>query len=385
MGAVMDDSTPSVASGGHEVSPAWQRLLRAHADGEGWLPFDGFMAQALYAPGMGYYSRGLPVLGQSARDGSDFVTAPELSPAFAMTLAHQVAQWLQATGVQRVVEFGAGSGALAEGLLDALDQLDAGLASGKLQRYEVVEVSASMRQQQQRRLAKWGQAVQWLDAWPASLEAVVLGNEVLDAMPVKLLQRVDGVWHELGVSCRGAALAWQTRPTELRPPVPVVGTHDYRTELPLQAVAWTRELAQRLQRGVALLVDYGFAQAEFYHPQRHGGTVMCHRAHQADDNPLSDVGSKDITAHVDFTAVALAAQEAGQEVVGYTSQGRFLLNCGLLDVTQTLPLAQRGRALALVHEHEMGELFKVLAFAPAAHQLVWQSMGFAQGDRSHTL
>jgi SAM-dependent MidA family methyltransferase len=339
----------------------------------------------LYAPGMGYYSRGLEILGTSPADGSDFVTAPEVSPAFAMALAQQVAQWLKVTGVRRVVEFGAGSGALAEGLLQALDQLGVGLSSGHLLGYDVIEVSAFMRQRQQRRLAAWGEAVQWLDSWPTALHAVVVANEVLDAMPVKLLQREQGNWHELGVQCSDAGLRWQTRPTALQPPVPIPGTHDYRAELPQQGLAWTRELAQRLQSGAALLLDYGFTQAEFYHPQRYGGTLMCHRAHRTDDNPLLDVGSKDITTHVDFTAVALAAQEAGQEVLGYTSQGRFLLNCGLMDMVQTLPLAQRSRALTLVHEHEMGELFKVLAFAPPEAQLVWHSMGFGNGDRSHTL
>lgn len=381
----MNEPTPSVATTAYALPPPWQARLAAYADGKGWMPFDVFMEQALYAPGMGYYSRGLEILGTSPADGSDFVTAPEVSPAFAMALAQQVAQWLKVTGVRRVVEFGAGSGALAEGLLQALDQLGVGLSSGHLLGYDVIEVSAFMRQRQQRRLAAWGEAVQWLDSWPTALHAVVVANEVLDAMPVQLLQREQGSWYELGVHCSAAGLRWQTRPTTLQPPVPIPGTHDYRAELPQQGLAWTRELARRLQSGAALLLDYGFTQAEFYHPQRHGGTLMCHRAHRTDDNPLLDVGSKDITAHVDFTAVALAAQEAGQEVLGYTSQGRFLLNCGLMDMVQTLPLAQRSRALTLVHEHEMGELFKVLAFAPPEAQLVWHSMGFGNGDRSHTL
>jgi len=154
------------------------------------------------------------------------------------------------------------------------------------------------------------------------------------------------------------------------------------TELHAQACAFAATLAERLERGAALLIDYGFPAAEYYHPQRTGGTLMCHRAHRADADPLADVGDKDITAHVDFTAVALAAQDAGADVLGYTSQARFLLNCGILDLLADAGARERANAQKLLTEHEMGELFKVLAFGRGIDV---PPLGFAAGDRAHTL
>jgi len=225
--------------------------------------------------------------------------------------------------------------------------------------------------------------VRWVSELPQRIEGVVVGNEVLDAMPVKLLHRVKGVWHERGVvRAAGGALAWEDRPTDLRPPVDIGGPHDYLTEIHPQARAWVATLAERLARGAAFLIDYGFPESEYYHPQRHMGTVMCHQAHRSDDNPLVAVGDKDITAHVDFTGIALAAQDAGLAVLGYTSQARFLLNCGLGSRMDAAPLAERALAARLVHEHEMGEFFKVLGLAAGEP---WEPVGFSHGDRSHTL
>jgi SAM-dependent MidA family methyltransferase len=211
---------------------------------------------------------------------------------------------------------------------------------------------------------------------------------VLDAMPVQLLARVGGVWHERGVVLHAGQLTWADRPTELRPPLAVDGPHDYLTEMHAQAEGFVRTLADRLSAGAIFLIDYGFPEHEYYHPQRSTGTVMCHRAHEADANPLVQVGLKDITAHVNFTGIALAGQEAGLQVLGYTSQGRFLLNCGLLDGMADAPLPERVMLQKLIHEHEMGELFKVIAFAvdtPQQPYSGWQALGFAAGDRSHTL
>ena len=353
----------------------------------GWLPFDRFMALALYAPGLGYYANDTVKLGVMPQDGSDFVTAPELSPWFGRTLGHQVGQALQATGTQQVWEFGAGSGALAE---QVLTQLRAdGVA---LERYTIVELSSTLRERQQARLSAWGDGVQWVSELPRQLEAVLIGNEVLDAMPVQLLHRKQGVWHERGVVCTPAtaaqpqgALAWQDRITPLKPPMEPEGEHDYLTEIHPQAEAFMRTLAERWHRGAAFWVDYGFGENEYYHPQRHMGTLMCHRLHQSDDNPLLDLGLKDITAHVNFTGVALAAQEAGLQVMGYTSQGRFLINAGLLDLATPATVGERANVAKLVNEHEMGELFKVLALAPTASAEGWLPSGFVQGDRTHTL
>ena len=356
---------------------------RLMAEG-GWLPFDRFMHEVLYTPGWGYYANPSAKLGLMPQDGSDFVTAPELSPWFGRALGRQVAQALTATGTDQVWEFGAGSGALAEQVLTELTAH--GIAPT---RYTIVDVSGSLRQRQQARLAAFGEQVQWADRLPDTLEGVVLGNEVLDAMPVQLLCRQQGRWHERGVTLADASdvrsWVWADRLTELRPPVEIAGDHDYLTEIHPQAESFIRTLADRWTRGAAFFIDYGFPEAEYYHPQRAMGTLMCHRLHRADANPLVELGEKDITAHVNFTGVALAAQETGLQVMGYTSQGRFLLNAGLLDIAAHAPLSEKAHLTRLVHEHEMGELFKVLALAPAASAQGWLPMGFVRGDRTHTL
>ncbi|MDP3520821.1 MAG: SAM-dependent methyltransferase [Hydrogenophaga sp.] len=347
----------------------------------GWLPFDRFMALALYAPEGGYYAGGLPKFGAMPASGSDFVTAPELSPLFGRALAVQVAQALVATGTVDVWEFGAGTGALARQVLDALtaDERFEGV------RYHIVELSGSLRERQRAALAAHAGRVVWENAWPERLEGVVLGNEVLDAMPVLLLHRLAGEWFERGVVAEGDGFAWADRPTHLRPPVEPDGPQDYLSEIHPQAEAFVKSLSERLVRGAAFFIDYGFPEAEYYHPQRHMGTLMCHQGHRADGNPLVDAGAKDITAHVNFTGIALAAQNAGQQVLGYTSQARFLINCGLVDLASAASVAERAQAMKLVHEHEMGELFKVLAFAPGFSADGWEPLGFAQGDRIHTL
>ena len=361
--------------------PLQAALQRALAESSGWLPFDRFMALALYAPEGGYYAGGLPKFGAMPASGSDFVTAPELSPLFGRALAVQVAQALLATDTLDVWEFGAGTGALARQVLDALT------ADERFEsvRYHIVELSGSLRERQRETLQAHAGRVTWADAWPARLDGVVLGNEVLDAVPVQLLHRVGGVWFERGVVAEGDAWAWADRPTTLRPPVEPEGPHDYLTEIHPQAEAFVKSLAGRLARGAAFFIDYGFPESEYYHPQRHMGTLMCHQGHRADANPLVDVGVKDITAHVNFTGIALAAQNVGQQVLGYATQARFLINCGLVDLASAASVAERAQAMKLLHEHEMGELFKVLAFAPEASAGGWEPLGFAHGDRTHTL
>jgi len=371
------------------TSALLQHLREAIGAAGGWLPFDRFMAMALYQPGLGYYANSSPKFGLLpggvAGQGSDFVTAPELSPLFGATLARQVAQALAATGTDEVWEFGAGTGALALQLIDALDAM--GQAP---RRYTIVDLSGSLRRRQQATLARHAGRVVWVDQLPDAFVGVVVGNEVLDAMPVQLLRRAggqsDGVWHERGVAMdAGGALAWADRPTALRPPVEIDGPHDYLTEIHPQAEAFVRTLAERLRRGAAFFIDYGFPEAEYYHPQRHMGTLICHRAHRSDDNPLLDVGLKDITAHVNFTGIALAAQDAGMAVLGYTSQGRFLINCGLLDVARDAGPQANAMLGKLVNEHEMGELFKVIGLAAAGSEAGWDPIGFAAGDRTHRL
>lgn len=378
-------STDTVSEPTSLTSALLARVGQCLREAGGWLPFNRFMALALYEPGLGYYANSAPKFGHlpQGRDGqgSDFVTAPELTPLFGQTLARQVAQVLQATGTGEVWEFGAGSGALAAQLLDALAVL------GQLpRRYTIVDLSGSLRERQRATLAAHAERVRWVDALPEAMHGVVLGNEVLDAMPVQLLARTGGVWHERGVALDATGtLAWADRPTALRPPPAIEGDHDYLTEIHPQAEAFVRTLAERLQRGAAFFLDYGFPEVEYYHPQRHMGTLICHRAHRSDSDPLSDLGQKDITAHVNFTGIALAAQDAGMDVIGYTSQGRFLINCGLLDLARDAGARENAMMQKLVNEHEMGELFKVLALAPAASSAGWSPLGFAAGDRTHRL
>lgn len=358
-----------------------QRVALAIRNAGGWLPFDAFMQLALYAPGLGYYASGNQQLGSWAADGSDFVTAPELSPLFGQVLAQQVAEALQATGTDEVWEFGAGSGALADQVLQAL-----ATAGGALRRYTIVDVSGALQTRQRERLAPFGERVRWASTLPDALHGVVLGNEVLDAMPAKLLARAGQAWHERGVTLAGdgPTLAWADRRTDLRPPLQVEGTHDYVTEIHPQAEAFVRTVAERLARGsgAAFFIDYGFPEAEYYHWQRHMGTLACHHRHRVDDAPLQQLGAKDITVHVNFTGIALAAQDAGLEVLGYTSQGRFLLNLGLAERMAEAGPPERSRAMKLLAEHEMGELFKVIALAAGEG---WPARGFATGDRTHRL
>lgn len=398
------DPRPQAVSVSGEPAQSLEGVMRAGlAQAGGWWPFDQFMAAALYTPGLGYYSGLQAKIGWQPSDGSDFVTAPELSPLFGVALAAQIRQALEATGTSTVVEFGAGTGALADQLLEALGD--------RITRYAIVDLSGTLAARQRERLRRWGSRVEWLQAWPEQIDGVVVANELLDAIPVRLLHWDGSAWWERGVeyggdttSATGAAMdshpdgwRWSDRPTSLRPPVegdtPVpeqdaaIGwagrfVPDTTVEIHPQAEAFMTTLAERLRTGAAFFLDYGFPEREFYHPQRRGGTLMCHRAHRADTNPLDAIGCKDITAHVNFTGIALAGQRAGLEVLGYTSQAHFLLNCGIATAMEAEDPVARGNAARLLHEHEMGELFKVIGFAAGCG---FDAIGFARGDRSHTL
>ena len=247
--------------------------------------------------------------------------------------------------------------------------------------YHVVELSASLRERQMRRLRPWGDRVQWHQQLPERLEGVLIGNEVLDAMPVQLLHWDGRDWFERGVAAQGDSWVWLDRPTTLRPPQTDLAPGAV-VEIHRQAEAFVRTLAERMGRAAAFFVDYGFPESEYYHPQRSAGTLMCHRRHRADADPLQDVGLKDITAHVNFSGIALAAQDSGLEVQGYTSQAHFLINCGLPALMETAGLKEMVAAQRLIHEHEMGELFKVLGLA---RDIRLDAIGFRLGDRSHRL
>lgn len=358
----------------------------------GWIGFDRYMSLALYAPQLGYYSGGAAKFGRDVRDGSDFITAPELTPFFARTLARQLTQWL-GDGLDTVMEFGAGTGRLAADLLLALEALDRLPA-----RYLIVELSGELRARQQATLAEraphLAARVQWLDALPERFAGVIVGNEVLDAMPVRLYARLSGQWHERGVARDGEGFGYVDRalaPADVPPALAALpGDQDLVTETHAEAEGFVRALGAMLSRGAALLLDYGFPAAEYYHPQRTGGTLMCHYRHHAHPDPFLYPGLQDITAHVDFTGIAEAAVDAGLEVTGFTSQARFLMNAGIGELLMTLDPADTRHFLPaanavqkLLSEAEMGELFKAIALTRDLAATV--PLGFAAGDRSHTL
>lgn len=385
-----------------------QRIEADIAAAGGWIGFDRYMQMALYEPGLGYYSGGSRKFGA---DG-DFVTAPELTPLFGECLAAQCAQWFAHCPAE-LLEFGAGSGALAAHLLVAL----AAIGAAPL-RYRIVELSSELRERQRRTLAEQAPAllgrVEWLDALPPRIEGVVLANEVLDAMPVRLFVLRHGSVLERGVvrAPAGGGLAFDDRPADAAFSQRVgealdqawsegfgdrlggmrageMQAGDYVSELGEQAQAWVETVGSRLQRGAMLLIDYGFPRAEYYHPERSMGTLMCHYRHRAHTDPFLWPGLQDITAHVDFTALHRAARRAGLDTLGYTSQARLLLDCGLLDRLAALPrddprawTLQSRSVGRLLSEAEMGELFKAVAFA---RNVPDDALGFATRDRRGAL
>ncbi|HEY0268384.1 MAG TPA: SAM-dependent methyltransferase [Methyloradius sp.] len=353
----------------------------------GWIDFAHFMHLALYAPGLGYYSGGSKKFGKAG----DFVTAPEISPLFARTLAAQVEQVLVLTQGD-VLELGAGTGKLAATLMLQLEK------TGQLpMQYYILEVSAYLRELQRETLQSelltdLFERVVWLDTLPETFNGLILGNEVLDALPVHIIKtNSDGI-DELGVSIGADGFEWKTQPlnSDLEKIASKLSlTSDYTNEICPAATGLIASLTQLLQHGVILMLDYGFPQREYYHPQRAQGTLMCHYRHYAHDNPFLYVGLQDITAHVDFTAIAEAGLANGADLLGYANQAQFLINCGITDVLsqvspdnmlEYLPLASQ--AQKLLSPAEMGELFKVIALGKGISEGL---LGFSRGDRSHTL
>jgi SAM-dependent MidA family methyltransferase len=353
----------------------------------GWISFARHMEMALYAPGLGYYVAGTAKLGA----GGDFVTAPEVSPLFGRTLAGQVAEILAHTG-GGVLELGAGSGVLALSLLEELQ------ACNRLpDRYRILEVSPELVQRQRRlltqRLPGLVDRVEWIASLPQRFTGVMLANEVLDALPVHLFAWRDEGVLERGVTWKGEGIDWAERSpgpgaprdaaSALRIEVP------YQSEVSVAVPALVRTLAGALDRGVLLCMDYGFGRREYYHPQRHRGTLMCHYRHRAHDDPFFFPGLQDITAHVDFTSVAEAGIESGLQVLGYTTQAQFLINCGIADLLARTPAEQAATYLPLaagvqqlISPAEMGDLFKVIALGRGVQAPI---AGFRSGDKSRLL
>ncbi len=344
------------------------------------------MEMALYTPELGYYTGGATKLGGAG----DFITAPELTPLFGTTLARQIAQVLASTSGD-VLELGAGSGKLARDILLSLDR------EGVLpERYRILDVSGDLIERQRGLLGQLPEhvlaRVEWITSVPSAITGVVIGNEVLDALPIHLLAWKDGAILERGVGLRQGRFAWVDTPvrnlplleraTALAVPPP------YVSEIGLPAIALIDAIGQRLVRGLMLFIDYGFGAAEYYHPQRNEGTMMCHYRHRAHDDPFLYPGLQDITAHVDFSAVAQAGVNTGLTVTGYTTQARFLANLGITDLLAPMDAGtvDYARAIApvqkLLSPAEMGELFKVIALAKHLGEPL---VGFGAGDLSRLL
>lgn len=383
----------------HTLSALIRREIAAAG---GWISFERYMELALYAPGLGYYSGGAMKFGQAG----DFVTAPEISTLFGRTLARQVAQVLQLTGGD-ILEFGAGTGKLALDLLLELEKL--GILPD---RYFILEVSGDLQQRQrellERNAPKLLERVFWLERLPEKFKGLMLANEVLDAMPVHLV-----VWRredifERGVTWRNNEFHWSERlltPADVElfsasqnlrvhlgsgmSTANVTVDEEYLSEISLAGRHFIRGLGNILQAGVILLIDYGFGEREYYHPQRSRGTLMCHYRHRVHDNPFYLPGLQDVTNHVDFSAVARAGLDSGLDLLGYATQAHFLINCGITEIlAQTsaenvrdyLPLANQLQKL--VSPAEMGELFKAAAFGKSIEESL---IGFRQGDRRQVL
>ncbi len=363
-------------------------LIRTDISAQGgWIPFSRFMELALYAPGFGYYTAGSRKLGAEG----DFITAPELSTLFGRTVARQLIEVMQASA-PHILELGAGSGKLA---LDILGELE---KRGQLpESYSILEVSADLRERQQtllcEKLPHLAERMRWLDALPESISGAVIGNEVLDAFPVHLLHWSNHRILERGVINVANHFNWQDRLPEAPALLDIAGKikvpDDYLSEISLTARGLVASLCERMDTGAMLFMDYGFGAGEYYHPQRSRGTLMCHYRHHAHDDPFYLPGLQDITAHVDFTAVAESAIDHGAHFLGYTSQAHFLINNGMTELLAEVP-AEDVKSYAplsaqlqkLTSPAEMGELFKVIALGKGMDQPL---AGFLRGDQSRHL
>ncbi|MEO9384842.1 class I SAM-dependent methyltransferase [Chromobacterium phragmitis] len=365
------------------------RIGQAIADAGGWIPFSDYMELALYAPGMGYYAAGSSKLGAEG----DFITAPELTPLFGQSLARQLAELLPQTA-GAIYEFGAGTGKLAIDLLAELEAL------GCLpQKYVILDLSPDLMERQRENigaaLPHLAGRVEWASRLPDAIDGIVIGNELLDAMPCEMVFRDENrQLRQRGVTIRDGAFAYEDRDfadaalaelaEQLVPDIP-----RYETEISLANRGFIATLAGALRRGAILMIDYGHAASEYYLPERGMGTLLGHYRHHTVQDPFYLPGLMDLTCHVDFSAVAQSGIDAGLDLIGYTSQAQFLINCGLIDRLQTLdagdvktylPVAKA--AQRLLSPQEMGETFKAMAFGKDV-SIDW--LGFARGDRCYTL
>ena len=382
--ATLPAPSPEAAQHSTRLTEFIRQDIAAHG---GWISFARYMELALYAPGLGYYTAGAHKFGTAG----DFITAPELSPLFGRTLARQAAE-IMSHSAPHILELGAGSGKLAADMLAELKLL------GSLpDSYEILEVSADLRARQQalmrERLPHLLDRMHWLDTLPERFSGAIIANEVLDALPVHLVHWRDSAISERGVAVSEQGFVWQERPISdaalLDAAQRIKVPDDYVSEICLASRGLINSLAQRLEQGAILFIDYGFGAREFYHPQRSSGTLMCHYRHHAHDDPFFLPGLQDITAHVNFTGIAECGIDAGLELTGYTSQAFFLINCGITallhdtppeDLRDYLPLS--AQLQKLTSPAEMGELFKVIALGK---KMANPLSGFVRGDLTRSL
>ena len=362
--------------------------IRKEIRRQGPISFARYMELALYAPGLGYYSGGARKFGESG----DFITAPELSPLFSRCIAKQCGQVLKDLGGGDILELGAGSGVMALEILKELDRLQQ-----LPRRYYILELSAELKDRQRQLFKKEGSKylsiIEWLNGLPSDgIQGVVLGNEVIDAMPVHKFKQQNGV-KEITVDYKKGQLQWRVdKPSavELEKSILDLGidfAQGYESEINLWLGVWVASLSDSLKQGLILFIDYGFPRHEYYHPERHSGTVMCHYRHRAHADPLILTGIQDITAHVDFTAVAEAAVRSGLDVSGFTHQAGFLINCGITEMLEpvddeTLQFNVNQQAKRLMLPGEMGELFKAIALTKNYDETL---LGFVTMDQRERL
>ena len=367
----------------------------------GWIPFDQYMNAALYTPNLGYYANELSPFSMWADQG-DFITAPLLTPLFGVALAEQALEvfelikHVQPDAPANILEFGAGTGRLAADMLRHLAE------RGVAVHYQIMELSATLQAQQRATITEaladipHQHRFTWLSELPQQFCGLMLGNEVLDAMPVRLIGMDNGQAFERGVAVENHQLIWQERPSDEHLPMPAEwrdALRDsgarYLSETHTQQTAFIESLAQHLHIGVIVMIDYGFPSHEYYHPERNRGTMMCHIQHVAHDEALYYPGVQDLTAHVNFSAL-VPAENAAYQAIGYTSQANFLINNGILDqLAQIEPEQQRvhaNRVQRLLSEAEMGELFKAMAWSKGIEFDEDETLqGFVRGDRLHRL
>ena len=354
-----------------------QKIMAEIASNGGWIPFSKYMEMALYEPGMGYYSAGAHKLGA----GGDFTTAPELSPLFGAAIVETllpILEGLQAQGLPtQILEFGAGTGKLAESILSRLHDL-----GFSLDRYDIIEISPDLAQRQEERIKKLlaqldlSTEYTWLSSLPNNFKGIILANEVIDAIPCDVIIFHHGFWYQQGVAVIDGKLAWSKgRPVEqsLLPEALVTGnfSEGYVTELHAPANAWMRQVANHLDIGLFLTFDYGFPESEYYHAQRLEGTLMAHHRHHAIQDPFHLPGLCDLTTHVDWSQIARSALEEQVDDVYLSNQASYLLDAGIGDIALEigdpsnpetfLPISNSLQKL--LSEAEMGELFKVFAFS----------------------